>query len=236
MPYSNGTYNHARLDLGITPKASKPRYTLRAPDRQVAFRQENIASEKTLLFLKPRGDAQAQDAFKITYEDSTPAFTATGRKYGDRSCRELRDASGLPLCDIHKKPLSSPFSWVVTLPGSKPSDTDATIAKATAQWSWSSINLNVTFRNSAAAETKRDEEKEVSLTVKKYGHVLSFFDVVDGDRRIAEVRESVSNNETLALRRNSRGVNRRPALDLIIAPGMDMSLVSLSGSDYIYSS
>lgn len=234
MSYSNGTYNHARLDLGITPKASKPRYTLRAPDRQVAFGQENIATEKTTLFLKPCGDAESQDAFRITYEDGIAAFTATGREYGDRSCRELRDASGLPLCDIHKKPLSSPFSWVVTLPGSKPSDVGATIAKATAQWSWSSINLNFTLRNSAAAETKQEKEKEVSLTVKKYGHVLSFFDIVDGDRRIAEVRESISNNETLALRRNSRGVNRRPALDLIIAPGMDVSLVSLVSIDYIF--
>lgn len=93
--------------------------------------------------------------------------------------------------------------------------------------------MNFTLRNSAAAETKQDE-KEVSLTVKKYGHVLSFFDVVDGNRRIAEVHESVSNNETLALRRNSRGVNRRPALDLTIAPGTDMSLVSLVSVDCIF--
>ena len=90
MSYSNGTYNHARLNFGITPKASKPRYTLQTPDRQVAFRQENIATEKTTLFLKPRGDVQSQDAFRITYKDGIPAFTATGREYGDHSCRELR--------------------------------------------------------------------------------------------------------------------------------------------------
>lgn len=83
MSYSNGTYNHARLNFGITPKASKPRYTLQTPDRQVAFRQENIATEKTT-------DVQSQDAFRITYKDGIPAFTATGREYGDHSCRELR--------------------------------------------------------------------------------------------------------------------------------------------------
>lgn len=226
-------FNNSHLDRTIFPKPSKPRYTLRAPEREVAFRQENITKEKTRLFLKPRGNAQSQEAYRIADEEGASVFTATGQKYNDRSSRELRDASGLPLCDMHKKPLSSPFSWVVTLPGSRPNDAAAVIAKATAQWSWTSIDLNFTFRNSAAVETKREDEKEVSLTVKKHGHVLAFFDIVDTDRRVAEVRESISNNEKLALRRNTRGVNRRPALDLIIAPGMDMSLVSSSRTIWI---
>lgn len=226
-------FNNSHLDRTIFPKPSKPRYTLRAPEREVAFRQENITKEKTRLFLKPHGNAQSQEAYRITDEEGASVFTATGQKYNDRSSRELRDASGLPLCDMHKKPLSSPFSWVVTLPGSRPNDAAAVIAKATAQWSWTSIDLNFTFRNSAAVETKREDEKEVSLTVKKHGHVLAFFDIVDTNRRVAEVRESISNNEKLALRRNTRGVNRRPALDLIIAPGMDMSLVSSSRTIWI---
>ena len=219
-------FNNAYLDRSILPKPSRPRYTLRAPEREVAFRQENITREKTRLFLKPHGNAQSQDAYRITDEEGASVFTATGQKFNGRSCRELCDASGLPLCDMHKKPLSSPLSWVVTLPGSRPNDAAAMIAKATPQWSWSSVDLSFTFRNSAAVETKGEDEKDVSLTVKKHGHVLAFFDIVDTDRRVAEVRESVSNNEKLALRRNTRGVNRRPALDLIIAPGMDMSLVS----------
>lgn len=226
-------FNNSHLDRTIFPKPSKPRYTLRAPEREVAFRQENITKEKTRLFLKPHGNAQSQEAYRITDEEGASVFTATGQKYNDRSSRELRDASGLPLCDMHKKPLLSPFSWVVTLPGSRPNDAAAVIAKATAQWSWTSIDLNFTFRNSAAVETKREDEKEVSLTVKKHGHVLAFFDIVDTNRRVAEVRESISNNEKLALRRNTRGVNRRPALDLIIAPGMDMSLVSSSRTIWI---
>lgn len=218
-------FNNAYLDRPILPKPSKPRYTLRTPEREVAFRQENITREKTKLFLKPRGSPQSQEAYRVTDEEDTSVFTATGQKYNGQTCRELRDASGLPLCDMHKKPMSSPFSWVVTLPGSKPSDAAAVIAKATPQWSWSSIDLHFKFRNSAATETKREEEKDVSLTVKKHGNVLAFFDILDADRRIAEVRESISHNDQLALRRNTRGVHRRPALDLVIAPGMDMSLV-----------
>ena len=219
MSYTS--YSHARLDRQIAPKRSKPRYVLKAPERQVAFRQELIAEEKTALVLKPQGDAHSENAIKITDQDGASVFIATGRKHNDRShsCREVRDASGLPLFDIHKKPLSHPFSFVITLPGSKPSD--AAIARATPQWTWNSINLDFMFRNGG-------EDRELSLTVQKHGVALSMFDVLDGDRRIADICESVTHNEKLALRRNSRGKKRRPALDLVIPPGMDMSLVRVS--------
>ena len=219
MSYTS--YSHARLDRQIAPKRSKPRYVLKAPERQVAFRQELVAEEKTALVLKPQGDAHSENAIKITDQDGASVFIATGRKHNDQShsCREVRDASGLPLFDIHKKPLSHPFSFIITLPGSKPSD--AAIAKATPQWSRNSINLNFVFRNGG-------EDKELSLTVKKHGVALSLFEVLDGNRRIADICESVTHNETLALRRNSRGKKRQPALDLVIPPGMDMSLVRVS--------
>ncbi|KAJ5584201.1 uncharacterized protein N7459_004001 [Penicillium hispanicum] len=231
------TYTQARLDRTITTKTSGPRYALKAPERQVAFRQEHIAEVKTTLVLKPAGDAQSAVAYRITHEDGMPAFTATGRRYGGRACREIRDASGLPLFDLHTKPLSSPFSWVMTLPGSNPSET--AIAKATPSWGWNRINLDFSFRNGAADDRKRDEDKQVTLTVKKHGEVLAFFDVVDGDRRIAEVRESITHNEKLALRRNSRGNSHRPALDLVIIPGVDISLVAAIGtvvSDWYFGS
>lgn len=187
----------------------------------MAFRQELVAEEKTALVLKPQGDAHSENAIKITDQDGASVFIATGRKHNDRShsCREVRDASGLPLFDIHKKPLSHPLSFIITLPGSKPSD--AAIAKATPQWNRNSINLNFVFRNGG-------EDKELSLTVKKHGVALSLFEVLDGNRRIADICESVTHNEKLALRRNSRGKKRRPAMDLVIPPGMDMSLVRVS--------
>ncbi|CAG7956758.1 unnamed protein product [Penicillium nalgiovense] len=205
---SGATYTNARMNRGTTPKSSAPRYALKAPEREVAFRLEHIATEKTTLLLKPYG---------------SPAFTATGRKYNDRSCRELRDSSGLPLFDIHTKPFSNPLGWVVTLPGSKISDT--TIAKATPKLSWNSINLIFSFRNGAAEDRKSEEDKQLTLTVKKHGEALAFFDVVDEDRRIAELRESITHNERLALRKIKRGGGHRPALDLIVSPGVDISLV-----------
>ncbi|KAJ5773309.1 hypothetical protein N7457_008205 [Penicillium paradoxum] len=219
---SGYTYSHARMNRKITPKSSAPRYALKAPEREVAFRMEHIAAEKTKLVLKPHGDPQSHNAYKILDEEGSSAFTATGRKYNDRACRELRDSSGLPLFDIHMKPFSNPLGWVITLPGSEIGD--ATIAKATPQLTWNGVNLTFAFRNGAAEDSK-NEDKRVMLTVKKHGQVLAFFDVVDGDRRIAELRESITHNEKLVLRSMNRR-SHRPALDLIVSPGVDISLVA----------
>ncbi|KAJ5189263.1 hypothetical protein N7491_005591 [Penicillium cf. griseofulvum] len=234
---SGTAYSHARLDRGITPKSSAPRYALKAPERQVAFRLEHIATERTTLLIKPHGNPQSDRAYKISDEEGSTAFTATGRKYNDRSCRELRDSSGLPLFDIHTKPLSNPLSWVVTLPGSKISE--GTVAKATPRLTWNSVNLVFSFRNGAAEDRKSEEDKQLTLTVKKHGEALAFFDIVDGDRRIAELRESIVHNERLALRRTKRGGGHRPALDLIVSPGVDISLVTVIAvivSDWFFGS
>ncbi|KAJ5499129.1 hypothetical protein N7453_008180 [Penicillium expansum] len=234
---SGAAYTNARMNRGITPKSSAPRYALKAPERQVAFRLEHIATEKTMLLLKPHGDPQSDHAYKISDEEGSPVFTATGRKYNDRSCRELRDSSGLPLFDIHTKPFSNPLGWVVTLPGSKISD--ATIAKAMPKLAWNSINLIFSFRNGAAEERKSEEDKQLTLTIKKHGEALAFFDIVDGDRRIAELRESIIHNEKLVLRKMKRGGDHRPALDIIVSPGVDISLVTVIAvivSDWFFGS
>ncbi|KAJ5508420.1 hypothetical protein N7527_010563 [Penicillium freii] len=208
---SGATYTNARMNRGITPKSSAPRYALKAPERQVAFRLEHIAMEKTMLLLRPHGDPQSDHAYKISDEQGSPVFAATGRKYNDRSCREL--------------PVLNALGWVVTLPGSKISD--ATIAKATPKLAWNSINLIFSFRNGAAEDRKSEEDKQLTLTVKKHGEALALFDIVDGDRRIAELCESITHNEKLVLRRMKRGGNHRPALDLIVSPGVDISLVTV---------
>jgi phenylpropionate dioxygenase-like ring-hydroxylating dioxygenase large terminal subunit len=113
---------------------------------------------------------------------------------------------------------------VVTLPGGKISE--GTVAKATPSFPWNSDNLAFSFRNRASEDRKSVENKQLTLTVKKHSKALAFFDIVDRDRRIAELRESIVHNERLALRRTNRGRGHRPALDLIVSPGVDISLVS----------
>lgn len=201
-----------------------PRKTLRSPEREIAFRNEQIATAKRSLVLKPQGDAHSAVAYKITDEDGATEFTVTGRKYGDRSCREFRDSSGLPFFELHTSGLATFSSrWYITLPGGG----DVKVAKAGPQFSWNGSVMKFTFQNMAASETKRAEDKELTLSVTKHGAVLSFFDIVDDDRRIAEVRESVQHNEKLNLRKSSRGGGHRPALELTVMPGVDVSLVSL---------
>jgi hypothetical protein len=65
----------------------------------------------------------------------------------------------------------------------------------------------------------------LTLNIERHGNVLALFDIVDGDRKVAEVKESIHHNEKLALV-GSR-VGYRPAMDVIIMPGVDVSLVSI---------
>ncbi|KAJ5136844.1 hypothetical protein N7448_005398 [Penicillium atrosanguineum] len=218
MSYTS--YSDARMSHNFRPT---PRKSLRSPEREIAFRKEQIATTKRSLILKPQGDAQSAISYKITDEHGVTEFTVTGRKYGDRSCRELRDSSGLPYFELHTSGLASLSSrWYITLPGGG----DQKVAKAGPQFSWNGSVMKFTFQNMAASDTKRAEDKELTLNVTKHGAVLNFFDIVDVDRRIAEVRESVQHNEKLNLRKSSRGGGHRPTLDLTVMPGVDVSLVA----------
>ncbi|KAE8324352.1 tubby C-terminal-like domain-containing protein [Aspergillus sergii] len=214
-------YAEARMDH--TP-SSKPRKALKAPSRPLALLTNHITNTRKTLTLSPQGDAQSVSAYKITDEDGTTLFTASGRKYTNRSCREFRDASGLPLFELHKK-ISLRNVWSVTLPGSDTADI-ATGAPRLGLGGVGFGNFNVSFVNVAAVDVKSDEERRVTLEIERHGRVLESFDVVDGDRRVAEVRESIQHNKKLALMSSSRR-GYRPALDVTVMEGVDLSLVSL---------
>ena len=85
--------------------------------------------------------------------------------------------------------------------------------------------IEITFDNAAAADTKRGDEKKLTLRVLKVGNVLRTFDVVDGDRKIAQIVESIRHNERLALMHSSRP-GYRPVLDVVVVPNVDLALVS----------
>ncbi|KAJ5661764.1 uncharacterized protein N7477_009380 [Penicillium maclennaniae] len=187
MSYTS--YSDARMSHNFRPT---PRKSLRSPEREIAFRNEQIATTKRSLVLKPQGDARSAVSYRITDEDASYVRAGYVR-----------------------------LSLVYYLARGG----DVKVAKAAPQFSWNGSVMNFTFQNMAASETKRAEDKELTLSVTKHGVVLSFFDIVDDDRRIAEVRESVQHNEKLNLRKSSRG-GHRPALDLIVMPGVDVSLVA----------
>lgn len=72
-------------------------------------------------------------------------------------------------------------------------------------------------------------EQELTLLIERHGRVLRNVDVIDSDRRVAEVCESVHHNDKLALTAGSRR-GHRPALDIVITPGVDMALVGFVGN------
>ncbi|KAJ5294968.1 hypothetical protein N7508_009789 [Penicillium antarcticum] len=213
------------------PRDRKP---FRIPQRQIALRKEHIATTDTHLLLKPQGGAQSAVRFKIIddYNDSTK-FTVTGKKYSDRSCREIRDSSGLPLFEIHEKARFA-HKWFVTLPGSN----EATVANAAVKYSlkYGINDFGMSFENQAALETKDQENKQVNLVVERHGNSIPRFDVVDGDRTVACVKESWEHNRTWPLM--TTGYRKtQPVLDISVAAGADLSLGAAVGvilSDWAY--
>lgn len=201
---------------------SKPRKPLKSPDRPIALRQDYITDSKTTLVLSPQGDAQSAAAYKVKDQDERTVFTASGWKYNNGSCREFRDATGLPLFELHRK-ISLRSTWYITLPGD---DRGVTLATGTPRFAPAFGNFNITLSNAAARDTKSMAEKELTLEIERHGRVLQSFDVVDGESRIADVCESVRHNDRLALTAGARR-GHRPALDIVITPGVDMALVSV---------
>jgi hypothetical protein len=197
---------------------------MRPPDREIALRIESIVPAKTTLVLKPNGNARSVAAYTITTEDEETVYTVSGRKYGDRVCREFHDASGLPLFELHTKVLlGRPYSWFITMPGGG----NIKLAEGEPRWGGNNKSMKFSFRNMAANDTKRDDDKDMTLLVSPCGDVMARYDIIDGDRRIAGVYESIHHNNTLALLPKSRRKNLRPAMDLPIVAGVDSSLVRL---------
>ena len=118
--------------------------------------------------------------------------------------------------DVHRKAGMGFFSWVVAMPGTKPSE--AIIGKATPGGFGGSGLMTFWFKCG---------DEEHTLSMQKHGHVMTFFDVfqTSSGRKIGEIRESARHSQKLALRRSSHG-KIRPAWNIILMPGLDMALVS----------
>lgn len=195
---------------------SEHRKTLREPGRPLALRGEYISEQKRSLVLYPSGDSGSRCAYTVRDENSRVIFTVTGRKSGSSSCREVRDQTGLPLFDIHRERSLLSVIWAFYLPGSlrTPLMTCRRL---------SSRNRILDFENAVATEGKGVEERTVTMNIEKHGRALALFDVVDGDRRIMEIRESIQHNTKLALLPGHKA-RCRPAIDMTIMSGVDMSL------------
>lgn len=198
-----------------TPKRRK---VLREPGRPIALRREYVSEQNTSLVLYPSGGSESAYAYKVRDEDSRAIFTVTGRKFGSSACREVWDQTGLPLFDIHREWSFRSVTWRFYLPGSSKTPL-MTCRRLT------SGDRILTFENAVATEGKDVEERTLTIHIEKHGRALARFDVVDGDRKIMEIHESIRHNKKLALL-PGRKAGWRPAIDMAITPGVDISLVS----------
>ncbi|RMJ28936.1 hypothetical protein PHISP_00147 [Aspergillus sp. HF37] len=206
------------------------------PARPVALRADRIAAAQTRLHLVPECNPRSETDYTIIDDaDESDVFTITGKKFGDRPGREFRDASGLPLYELHQRAIPLKQPWSVRLPGG---DSDSLVS--TQLWpslrGYRSVSCEFKFQNAAAIDNKQPHEKSVKLHTQRRPSRLYAFDVLDGDRKIIEVQESISKNDKLALMPESRK-DYHPILDIRVAPGVDLVLAALIAvilSDWMY--
>lgn len=195
------------------------------PLRPIALRNDLIATRHTRLHMKPECNPRSETDYIIKDDlDESVVFTVTGKKFGDRPGREFRDQSGLPLFELRQKAILLRQPWTIRLPGCDDADL-VSIHLRRNFWDFSNGNCDLKFENAAAVENKQLADKIAKLRTHRRQSMLYAFDVLDGDRKVAEIQESVQKNDRLAMMPESRK-GYRPILDIRVAPGVDLALVS----------
>lgn len=197
------------------------------PLRPIALRTDLIAERHTRLYMVPACNSRSETDYTIRDDfDDSIVFTVTGKKFGGQPGREFRDRSGLPLFDLHQRLIVFKQPWTVRLPGCVDKNLVTTQPRRSFR-AFGNGNCDVTFENAAAITNKQVAEKMMKLQTYRRPSMLYAFDVLDGDRKVVEVQESVQRNERLALMPESRR-GYHPILDIRVAPDVDLTLVSLS--------
>lgn len=94
------------------------------------------------------------------------------------------------------------------------------------------IKLNIVQNRASAADggdRKQDEGETVKLEVRRTTALLTF-DVLAGDQKVADIRESVEGNKFIGhwISGPYDYVPPKRALDIRLAEGLDMSIVSVT--------
>ncbi|KAJ5239105.1 hypothetical protein N7468_003724 [Penicillium chermesinum] len=194
---------------------------------QMGLRPETVAEFTRLLYIQPKYDARSASEYTIRYDNNDRVlFTVTGHKYTDRGVREFRDASGLPMFECQRtwpawrwgKP------WRVRLPGDEADLVDIKLGKGAGH------NFDLTFRNALATDVKREEDRLVTVAVRKESFAFCRFSASVGGRKVMDFRESVEKNRTIhsiAASSASGYVAWRSIIEVHVADGFDFALASL---------
>ncbi|KAJ5474273.1 hypothetical protein N7475_003839 [Penicillium sp. IBT 31633x] len=191
----------------------------------VGIRQEHVAEEETLLYLKPKYDHRSPNEYTIKrYWDSSTVFTVTGHKYGNSPSREFRDSTGLPMFESRATALAWKRPLRVRLPGNE--DEELVDFRSDTK-----KVCKLTFRNSMAPDSKSESEKIATVDVQDTGSLAwQGLSASVGGQKVVDVRESMTMNKTLPTATSGGDVSLVPrqVLEILVAEGFDLSLVSLS--------
>lgn len=195
------------------------RKPLKDPLRPIGLRYDYMAEQKRHLTLYPVGSAVSECAYSIHDENGAVLFTVSGRRCSPHCCREVRDQSGLPLFEIHQRSRWVRDAWTISLPGCR-TDPIAVGRRSLGG------DLHLELENLLEVDCNV-KDRNLPIDLESHGRVLKMYDVVDGNRRIMEIKESIRYNKKLALLSLCQA-GYRPAMDMVIMPGVDLAMVSLS--------
>lgn len=185
----------------------------------IALRQEHIASSTTKLRLQstswaggeyevsstaaPDGTGSSSDS------DSNVLYKVDGKAVSWRQQRYFRDASGLPLFELHRK--AAGVTWFVDIPGRNSEQPLATLAP---QWHMLKDKCDVHFSNSAAGG------EETVLAVRGQDIWKRWTYVYIGDHALV-MRVRLIDMVAVYL------PTKRRSWEIEVAEGLDLSLVSV---------
>ncbi|KAJ5658653.1 uncharacterized protein N7484_002302 [Penicillium longicatenatum] len=199
------------------------------PHHPIGLRSEHVAEFERLLWVEPKYDPTSSDEYKIKYDsDDSTLITVTGTKYSDRRVREFRDASGLPMFEAQRsRTLWKNKPWRIRLPGNVKEDLADVKPSGWLQ------NFNLTFRNALAQDAKNNDDKMVTLEVRRSSALCEFGVWTSGHRKVADIRESMERNRissSLSMMASGKGGYFSPPraiMEVLVADGFDFSIASL---------
>jgi hypothetical protein len=209
-------------------KGSMGNKSVQDPPYPMGIRPEHITEFERLLWIEPKYDSRAINEYCIRYDnDDSTLITATGKRYNEKSTREFRDSSGLPLFEMQK--VWSPGwkyrrPWRIRLPGSKEADLVDIRLKGLMN-----TTIEVNFRNVVSRDTKNEDDKIVHIVVHRVSPVYRVYEVRVAGIKVVDIRESMERNRSVpTIMYNSSGgiLPSRLVMEVLVAADFDMSLVS----------
>jgi hypothetical protein len=209
-------------------KGSMGNKFVQEPPHPMGIRPEHITEFERLLWIEPKYDAHSMNEYSIQYDnDDSTLITATGKRYNEKSTREFRDSSGLPLFEMQKvwwPGLKSRRPWRIRLPGSKEDDLVDIRLKGLMN-----PTFEVNFRNAVARDTKNENDRMVHMVVNRVSPLYQVYEARIGGIKVMDIRESMERNRSVpTIMYNSSGgiLPSRLVMEVLVAANFDMSLVS----------